>query len=74
MEALSKDVEKGNRWGLHISFNMSGRGGEGMEVSHLLFANNVLFSCNANQEQMEYLGFSCGLKINTRLKNKYGDK
>lgn len=35
-------------------FSISGRG-EGMEVSHLLFVDDTLIPCNANEKHMEYL-------------------
>ena len=35
-------------------FKIVGRGGEGLVISHLLYANNTLEFCEANQDQLAF--------------------
>ena len=36
---------------------MNGRGGDGLEVSHLLFANETLVFCETSQDQLTHLSW-----------------
>lgn len=41
--------------GLHLKFHVSGKGGQDMEVSHLVFAYDTIILYDATKEQMELL-------------------
>lgn len=49
MEALSRILRKAREGDFILGFSVGRRGGD-MEVSHLLFADDTLIFCNANQE------------------------
>ncbi|RVW49060.1 putative ribonuclease H protein [Vitis vinifera] len=55
MEALSQLLSKAKHGGFISSFKVGRRGGEGMIVSHLLFVNDTLICCEANNDQLRYL-------------------
>lgn len=55
MEALSCFSKKARDGGSVSGFKVGGRGQEGEEVSHLLFADDTLIFCDASQEQLAYL-------------------
>ena len=50
MEAFSWLIEKAVRGGFLTDCHVGGRGGEGVEISHFLFANDTLVFCEASQE------------------------
>ena len=71
MEAFSWMIEKAVCVGFLTSCQVGGRGGEGVKVSHLLFADDTLIFCEMSQDQLTYLCWllmlfeACsGLKIN----------
>lgn len=49
MEALSRILRKAREGDFILGFSVGRRGGD-MEVSHLLFVDDTLIFCNANQE------------------------
>lgn len=49
MEALSQMLTRTKSGGFVFCFKMGRRGGEGMEVSYLLFVDDALIFCNANR-------------------------
>ena len=62
---------KANKGGFIDGFLVRGRDGEGVEASHLLFANNTLIFCDVRKKNLEYLSWilmwfeaMLGLKIN----------
>ena len=76
MEVFSKMIKRVEGAGLLRGFKADGRQGGGVYVSHLLFANDTILFCEANEEQilhvrMLLLCFQAvtGLKVNT-LKSK----
>ena len=42
----------------HQGFKLSGKVGKGNEVSYLLFANDTFIFCEANHDQVVYLGWT----------------
>ena len=71
MEALSSILKRVLQGGFLEGFMVGGRGGEGVVVSHLLFANDTLVFCDASKEHVEVLSSAFmwfeaifGLKIN----------
>ena len=57
MEALTCLLRRANEGGLLTSFKANNRDGEGLEVFHLLFADDTLVFCEASQAQMTYLSW-----------------
>ena len=55
MEAISRLVETAVEGGYLTSYSVEGRGGEGIKVSHLLFADDTLVFCEASQDHFTYL-------------------
>ena len=55
MEALSCLLGRAREDGFLTSFKVNGRGGEGLEVTHLLFADDTLVFCEASHTQLTYL-------------------
>ena len=43
--------------GFLLGFKVNGRGGDGLEVSHLLFANETLVFCETSQDQLTHLSW-----------------
>ncbi|RVW72345.1 putative mitochondrial protein [Vitis vinifera] len=71
MEALSSILKRALQGGYLEGFMAGGRGGEGVVVSHLLFADDTLVFCDASKEHVEVLSWVfmwfeaiSGLKIN----------
>ncbi|RVX10936.1 putative mitochondrial protein [Vitis vinifera] len=71
MEALSLILMKAKEEGFINSFQVRGREGEGVEISHLLFADDTLIFYDARKEVLESLSWilmwfeaMSGLKIN----------
>ena len=70
MEVLSKMMKRVERAGLLWVFRADGRRGEGVCVSHLLFADDTILFCYADEEQILHvrmlLCFQAvtGLKVN----------
>ena len=55
MEALSCLLKTATCGGFLSPHKVQGRGGEGIQVSHLLFADNTLIFCEAQEEQITFL-------------------
>ena len=55
MEALSCLINRAVRGGFLIGCRLRGRGGSGIQVSHLLFADDTVVFCEDSQEQMAIL-------------------
>ena len=71
MEALSSILKKVMERGFNQGFLASRRGDVGTVVSHLLFVDDTLISCDSNKEHLEVLSWMfmwfeviSGLKIN----------
>ena len=71
MEALSSILKKALQGGFLEGFMASGRRGEGVVVSHILFVDGTLVFCDASKEHVEVLSWTfmwfeviSGLKIN----------
>ena len=43
--------------GFLSSCRVKGRGGDGIQISHLLFVDDILVFCEASQDQMAYLSW-----------------
>ena len=52
MEVLSKMMKRAEGAGLLWGFRADGRQGEGVCVSHLLFADDTILFCDADEEQI----------------------
>nr|CAN74005.1 hypothetical protein VITISV_006236 [Vitis vinifera] len=57
IEALSSLINKALREGFLTGCRIRGRGGNGIQVSHLLFADDTLVFCEDSQEQMTFLSW-----------------
>ena len=57
MEALSYLIDRAIKGGFLSSCSISGRNGEGMATSHLLYADYTILFCGANHKQMMYLSW-----------------
>ena len=55
MEVHNWILRRATGRGFILGFNMGGRIGKMMEVSHLLFIDGTLIFCDANQEHLEHL-------------------
>ena len=71
MEAPSYLIDRAIEGGFLSSCSISGRNGEGMATSHLLYADYTILFCGANHKQMMYLSWLLmwfevisGLRIN----------
>ena len=71
IEALSYLIGRAIEGGFLSSCSIYGRNGEGMVISHLLYADDTILFCGANQDQMIYLSWLLmwfeaisGLRIN----------
>nr|CAN76350.1 hypothetical protein VITISV_025245 [Vitis vinifera] len=59
MEALSCLLKKAKVGGFLLGWRVSGRNGDGVDISHLLFVDDTLVLCKLNQDQLTY--FNCEL-------------
>ena len=50
MEAYSGLIAKAEEGGFITGFKVVGRDGEGVHVSHLLFADDILLFCEDNED------------------------
>ena len=50
MEALSVLINKARMGGFWSGWRVRGRGGEVVEISHLLFADDTLVFCEPNED------------------------
>ena len=71
MEALSCLLRCAVNEGFLLAFKVRSRGSEGVQVSHLLFADDTLVFCGASKDQLLYLSWilmwfaaMSGLRIN----------
>ena len=71
MEAFSSLISRAEEKGFIKGFKVMGRRGEGVSISHLLFADDTLLFCEDNKDQLDFWKWvvSCfevvlGLKIN----------
>ena len=71
METFSFLLEKAREGAFISGFKVEGRGGKGVEVPHLLFADDTLIFCEASKNQLLHLHWVFmwfeaifGLKIN----------
>ena len=55
MEVFSCLLRRVISWGYLSCWRVRGRSGEGILISHLLFADDTLVFCEASQDQMTYL-------------------
>ena len=55
MEALSLFLKKTKEGRFISGFKVGGRGDKGVEVSNLLFADNILIFCEASKDQLLHL-------------------
>lgn len=58
MEALSQMFTKAKSKGFITGFKVGRKDGELLEVSHLLFANNILIFYDVNPDQLNYLSWA----------------
>ena len=71
IEALSCLLKRAKIGGFLLGWRVSGRDGEGVEVSHMLFTDDTLVFCEPSHDQLTYLYWSLmwfeailGLKVN----------
>ena len=71
METLNYLIGRAVERGFLSGCSICGRNGEGMVISHLLYADDTILFCGANQDQMMYLSWLLmwfeaisGLRIN----------
>ena len=57
MEVFSFLLKREVNGGFLLSCRVKGKSGEGVQISHLLFADDTLVFCQANQDQMTYLSW-----------------
>ena len=57
MEALSRLIDRAVEGGFLSGYKFAGRGGEGLVISYMLYANDMLVFCEANQNQLAYLNW-----------------
>ena len=57
MEALSCLINRAIRGGFLTGCRIRGRGANGIQVSHLLFADDTLVFCEASQQKMTFLSW-----------------
>ena len=55
MEALSCLLRRAREGDFLTGLKVNGRGGEGLEVTHLLFADDILVFCEASHTQLTCL-------------------
>ncbi|RVX23145.1 putative mitochondrial protein [Vitis vinifera] len=58
MEALSCLINRAVSEGFLSSYRVRGRGGDGVQVTHLLFVDDTLVFCEASPEQMVFLSWA----------------
>ena len=51
-------LNRAKEGGFFLGFKVGGRGGEGLELTHLLVAIDNLIFYDANLEQLEYLSWT----------------
>ena len=71
MEALSCLFKRAKEGGVLSGWQLSDRGGAGVEITHLLFADDTLVICEPSIDQVSYLSWllmwfeaMSGLKVN----------
>ena len=71
MEALSCLLKRAREGGFLSGWQLSGKGGAGVEITHLLFADDTLVFCEPSIDQVCYLSWllmwfeaMLGLKVN----------
>ena len=57
MEALNSLIKRVVSGGFLSSCRVKGRGGDGVQISHLMFTDDMLVVCEASQNQMTYLSW-----------------
>ena len=57
MKALSCLLKRAKVKGFLSGWQLRGQGGEGVEVSHLSFINDILVFCESSQDQLPYLSW-----------------
>ena len=57
MEALSCLLKRSKEGGFLLGWRFNGRGGVGVEISHLLFADDTLLFCKPSLDQSTYLSW-----------------
>ena len=55
MRTFSCILKRASQGGFLKGFLASGRGGEGMTVPHLLFADDTLIFCDSSKEHLEVM-------------------
>lgn len=59
IETLSHILNRTKERGFIAGFLVRGRGGVGLEVSHLLFVDDILILSDVRKEHIEHLSFRC---------------